>query len=91
LQEFYRNKPVVRPAKCAFLAALVAILMECLLLFLVSVKWGKEKFDDVQCNTDEPPLVFKATLFSLSGVQPDRQKIMFKGVVIKVCFLNFIP
>jgi len=50
----------------------------------VNIKWGKEKFEDVHCNTDEPPLVFKATLFSLSGVQPDRQKVMFKGVVIKV-------
>lgn len=49
----------------------------------VNIKWGKEKFEDVECNTDEPPIVFKATLFSLSGVQPDRQKVMFKGVVIK--------
>lgn len=49
----------------------------------VNIKWGKEKFDSVHCNTDDPPIVFKATLFSLSGVQPDRQKVMFKGVVIK--------
>jgi len=49
----------------------------------VNVKWGKEKFDGVMCNTDEPPIVLKAALFSLSGVQPDRQKIMFKGAVIK--------
>jgi len=50
----------------------------------VNIKWGKEKFEDVYCNTDEPPIVFKAALFSLSGVQPDRQKVMYKGVVIKV-------
>lgn len=50
----------------------------------MNIKWGKEKFADVHCNTDEPPIVFKATLFSLSGVQPDRQKVMYKGVVIKV-------
>jgi len=50
----------------------------------VNIKWGKEKFEDVHCNTDEPPIVFKAALFSLSGVQPDRQKVMYKGVVIKV-------
>lgn len=49
----------------------------------VNIKWGKEKFEDVHCNTDEPPIVFKAALFSLSGVQPDRQKVMYKGVVIK--------
>jgi len=42
----------------------------------------------VDCNTDEPPIVFKATLFSLSGVQPDRQKVMYKGVVIKVSFTD---
>jgi len=50
----------------------------------VNIKWGKEKFENVDCNTDEPPIVFKATLFSLSGVQPDRQKVMYKGAVIKV-------
>ncbi|ESN92094.1 hypothetical protein HELRODRAFT_89960, partial [Helobdella robusta] len=52
-------------------------------LLIVNVKWCKEKFENVECNTDEPPLVFKARLFSLSGVQPDRQKIMIKGAVLK--------
>lgn len=51
---------------------------------IVNVKWGKEKFSDVECNTDEPPMVFKAQIFALSGVQPDRQKIMIKGAVVKV-------
>ena len=50
----------------------------------MNVKWGKEKFSDVECNTDEPPEVFKAQLFALSGVQPDRQKVMMKGAVLKV-------
>jgi len=59
-----------------------------LLMCTVNIKWGKEKFEDVDCNTDEPPIVFKATLFSLSGVQPDRQKVMYKGVVIKVSFID---
>jgi len=54
----------------------------------VNIKWGKEKFEHVECNTDEPPIVFKATLFSLSGVLPDRQKVMFKGVVIKVSYVS---
>ncbi|XP_025109359.1 ubiquitin carboxyl-terminal hydrolase 14-like isoform X1 [Pomacea canaliculata] len=49
----------------------------------VNVKWGKEKLSDVELNTDEPPLVFKAQLFALCGVQPERQKLMFKGSVIK--------
>jgi ubiquitin carboxyl-terminal hydrolase 14 len=51
------------------------------------IKWGKEKFSDVECNTDDPPMVFKAQLFALSGVQPDRQKVMLKGAVVKV-FVN---
>ena len=56
----------------------------------MNIKWGKEKFADVHCNTDEPPIVFKATLFSLSGVQPDRQKVMYKGVVIKVSCIDLV-
>ncbi|XP_062583237.1 ubiquitin carboxyl-terminal hydrolase 14-like [Saccostrea cucullata] len=52
-------------------------------VYKVNVKWGKEKFSDVECNTDEPPMVFKAQLFALSGVQPDRQKIMIKGATVK--------
>ena len=53
-------------------------------MLLVNVKWGKEKFTDIEVNTDEPPVVFKAQLFALSGVQPDRQKVMMKGVTLKV-------
>jgi len=51
--------------------------------FKVKIKWGKEKFDDVVCNTDEEPIVFKAQVFALSGVQPERQKIMVKGQTLK--------
>lgn len=50
----------------------------------VNVKWGKEKFDAVELNTEEPPMVFKAQLFALTGVQPDRQKVMVKGGTLKV-------
>ena len=53
------------------------------------MKWGKEKFTDVECNTDEAPEVFKAQLFALSGVQPDRQKVMMKGAVLKVRYCKF--
>uniref|UniRef100_A0A3Q3MXQ9 Ubiquitin carboxyl-terminal hydrolase n=1 Tax=Mastacembelus armatus TaxID=205130 RepID=A0A3Q3MXQ9_9TELE len=51
--------------------------------FSVNVKWGKEKFDAVELNTEEPPMVFKAQLFALTGVQPDRQKVMVKGGTLK--------
>ncbi|XP_053089408.1 ubiquitin carboxyl-terminal hydrolase 14 isoform X1 [Pangasianodon hypophthalmus] len=52
-------------------------------VFTVNVKWGKEKFEAVELNTEEPPMVFKAQLFALTGVQPDRQKVMVKGGTLK--------
>jgi len=51
--------------------------------FTVHVKWGKEKFSDVELNKDESPMVFQAQLFALSGVPPERQKIMAKGKTLK--------
>ncbi|KJH44118.1 ubiquitin family protein [Dictyocaulus viviparus] len=44
----------------------------------VNVKWGKEKYN-VLLDLDESPLVFKSQLFALTGVPPDRQKVMIKG------------
>lgn len=37
----------------------------------------------MEVNSDEEPMLFKAQLFALTGVQPDRQKIMLKGVQLK--------
>uniref|UniRef100_A0A1I8J846 Ubiquitin carboxyl-terminal hydrolase n=2 Tax=Macrostomum lignano TaxID=282301 RepID=A0A1I8J846_9PLAT len=48
----------------------------------VHVKWQKQKFSDVPVDTSQPPELFKATLYSLSGVPPDRQKVMVKGAVL---------
>jgi ubiquitin carboxyl-terminal hydrolase 14 len=50
--------------------------------FKIKVKWGKEVYPDVEVNTDEEPMVFKAQLFALTGVQPERQKIMLKGAIL---------
>lgn len=47
------------------------------------MKWGKENYSDIELNTDEDPLVFKAQLFALTGVQPERQKVMLKGTTLK--------
>jgi hypothetical protein len=41
----------------------------------VTVKWGKETYD-VDVDTSLPALVFKMQLFTLTGVPPERQKIM---------------
>lgn len=46
------------------------------------MKWNKDTYD-VELNTTETPSVFKAQIFGLTGVSPDRQKVMFKGAVIK--------
>jgi len=51
--------------------------------FTVKVKWGKEVYNEVGLNTDEEPMVFKAQLFALTGVQPHRQKVMIKGAALK--------
>ena len=46
------------------------------------MKWGQKKFQ-VDCNSDEPPELLKAQLFCLSGVEPDRQKLLGKNFTIK--------
>lgn len=50
---------------------------------LVKVKWGRESFQNIEVNTDEEPLLFKAQLYALTGVEPNRQKVMSQGIVLK--------
>ncbi|KAG7211952.1 hypothetical protein KM043_011160 [Ampulex compressa] len=52
-------------------------------LYSVKVKWGKELFENVEVNTDKEPLLFKAQIFALTGVRPERQKVMVKGMMLK--------
>lgn len=40
----------------------------------VKVKWGKEVYD-VEVHLKEDPEVFRAQLFALTGVLPERQKV----------------
>lgn len=61
----------------------------------VSVKWQKETFPGVEIDTSQPPYVFKCQLYDLTGVPPERQKIMVKGGLLKVislflCIANFL-
>ncbi|XP_028163286.1 ubiquitin carboxyl-terminal hydrolase 14 isoform X3 [Ostrinia furnacalis] len=49
----------------------------------VKVKWGKEMYPGVEVNTDEDPVLFKAQIFALTGVQPERQKVVCKGVTLR--------
>eukprot|EP00884_Botryococcus_braunii_P009225 jgi/Botrbrau1/18303/Bobra.0179s0032.1 len=49
----------------------------------VAVKWQKEIFKDLEVDTTQPPLVFKMQLYTLTGVPPERQKILVKGGQLK--------
>lgn len=49
----------------------------------MSVKWQKEFFPAVEIDTTQSPYVFKCQLFDLTGVPPERQKIMVKGGLLK--------
>ncbi|KAI6173261.1 Ubiquitin carboxyl-terminal hydrolase [Aphelenchoides besseyi] len=48
----------------------------------VTVKWSGQSLD-VDADIQEEPLVFKSQLFAMTGVPPDRQKVMFKGKTLK--------
>ncbi|KVI05878.1 Peptidase C19, ubiquitin carboxyl-terminal hydrolase 2 [Cynara cardunculus var. scolymus] len=49
----------------------------------VSVKWQKELYPAVEIDTTQPPYVFKCQLYDLTGVPPERQKIVMKGGLLK--------
>ncbi|XP_047960020.1 ubiquitin carboxyl-terminal hydrolase 6-like [Salvia hispanica] len=49
----------------------------------VNVKWQKEMFSNLEVDTTQPPYVFKCQLYDLTGVPPERQKIMVKGGLLK--------
>ncbi|XP_057522339.1 ubiquitin carboxyl-terminal hydrolase 6-like isoform X1 [Amaranthus tricolor] len=49
----------------------------------VSVKWQKKVFPEMEIDTSQPPYVFKCQLYDLTGVPPERQKIMVKGGLLK--------
>jgi len=44
------------------------------------------KVHDVELNTDLPPSEFKNAIFEITGVPPDRMKVMVKGGILKVCY-----
>jgi ubiquitin carboxyl-terminal hydrolase 14 len=50
----------------------------------VEVRWQKAAFPGVELDLAQPPAAFKAALFSLTGVPPERQKIVgFRGGLLK--------
>ncbi|PVV04345.1 hypothetical protein BB560_001155 [Smittium megazygosporum] len=48
----------------------------------IVVKWNGKKFD-VEIDTEESGQVLKSIMFSLTGVEPDRQKILIRGKTLK--------
>jgi Ubiquitin family len=52
------------------------------ILRLVVVKWQGKKYDIV-LETSEPGSTFKFQIFSLTGVPPERQKVLVKGGQLK--------
>ncbi|CAI5441061.1 unnamed protein product [Caenorhabditis angaria] len=44
----------------------------------INVKWQKEKYT-IDVDTTQPPLVFKAQLYALTQVVPERQKVLITG------------
>lgn len=51
----------------------------------VKVKWmnGKTELENIDLNLEEPPAIFKAQLFTLTGVPVERQRLMCSGLMIK--------
>lgn len=49
----------------------------------VNVSWGKKKLTDIELDLNDSPLVFKAQLYALTGVPPEKQKVMVKGGLMK--------
>ncbi|GBE58676.1 ubiquitin carboxyl-terminal hydrolase [Babesia ovata] len=47
----------------------------------VTVKWMGKRFNDLEINLDDNVEVLKTQLYSLTGVPPERQKIMYKGLI----------
>ncbi|VDN87426.1 unnamed protein product [Brugia pahangi] len=60
-----------------FTGNLSPLLPEDKTMVRVFVKWGKERFE-VEANMNDSPLQLKSQLFSLTGVNPDRQKVLIK-------------
>jgi ubiquitin carboxyl-terminal hydrolase 14 len=42
------------------------------------------KVHDVQLDIDQPPTIFKDAIYQVTGVPPERMKVMIKGGTLKV-------
>lgn len=60
-----------------FFASLFRLVSKAKSMVRVFVKWGKERLE-VDANVHDSPLQLKSQLFSLTGVNPERQKVLIK-------------
>ena len=66
--------------------------IECVNNSLVKVKWGKQKFEGVEVDTDELPEVFKMQLFSLTGTHiPSCTHVAPPGLIACCSFEGVSP
>ncbi|CAM9711462.1 unnamed protein product [Lampetra planeri] len=49
----------------------------------VRVKWGRQLHCVTELDSSRPPLAFKSRLFSLTGVRPERQRVVLLGTQLK--------
>ncbi|XP_061425279.1 ubiquitin carboxyl-terminal hydrolase 14-like [Lethenteron reissneri] len=52
-------------------------------LYSVRVKWGRQLHCVTELDSSRPPLAFKSRLFSLTGVRPERQRVVLLGTQLK--------
>ena len=48
----------------------------------VTVKWGTQRVENVPLDTSAKPLEFKHRVAERTGIEPERQRLMTKGVLI---------
>lgn len=53
-----------------------------MVLISIVIKWAGKKYD-VELDINQPAGVFKEKLYELTGVSPDRQKVLIKGGMLK--------
>ena len=48
------------------------------------IKWNKQTFNDFEVDPNLGMEVLRAQIFDLSNVPTDKQKLMYKGKILKV-------
>lgn len=49
----------------------------------ITIKWAGQKPFEIEVNTEEPGATLKMQIYSITGVESDRQKLLVKGGALK--------